>query len=290
MKQFLPITLSFILLATTCSAQFTAGTPGNTVLTHNGDNVGIGTSTPTAPLSVIGPGSNGDGVLNVQSSTPNASGTLIRDGFYAYVSQDNSGSFYQSWGMRLNGTDNLWYRIYSATAKYLPYMQISTSGTIAFGGSASNATTDANPTLNAAMTIDAATGSVAIGTSGAQGYRLAVNGGVIGTSVTVKLFSDWPDYVFRPSYRLPPLGELEAYVKANRHLPDVPGAAEVEKNGLNLGEINKVLVKRVEELTLYVIEKDKQLQGQQQTLRQVQQQLTELAQQVKALQQASDKR
>lgn len=59
-----------------------------------------------------------------------------------------------------------------------------------------------------------------------------------------------------------PLKDLAAYTEANGHLPDLPSAAEIEKDGLNLGEMNKLLTKKVEELTLYLIEKDKQLQEQ----------------------------
>jgi len=106
-------------------------------------------------------------------------------------------------------------------------------------------------------------GNVAIGTSNSQGYKLAVNGNVIATSMTVKAYANWPDYVFKPTYKLPTLTEVKTYIEQNHHLPDVPSAADVEKNGLNLGEMNKVLVEKVEELTLYLIEKDKQLADQQ---------------------------
>jgi hypothetical protein len=67
-----------------------------------------------------------------------------------------------------------------------------------------------------------------------------------------------PDYVFEPGYKLQSLSDLEAYVKANKHLPEVPSAREMEK-GVDLAEMNLKLLKKVEELTLRVIEMDKQM-------------------------------
>lgn len=70
---------------------------------------------------------------------------------------------------------------------------------------------------------------------------------------------DWSDYVFDPAYRLKPLEEVERFVQENRHLPDIPSAAEVEEKGVDVGEMNKLLLQKVEELTLYVIDLQKQL-------------------------------
>lgn len=70
---------------------------------------------------------------------------------------------------------------------------------------------------------------------------------------------DWPDYVFFPAYRLMPLSELDAYIAEQGHLPGVPAATEVEKTGADLGEMNKVLMEKVEELTLYIIDLQKQI-------------------------------
>ncbi len=99
-------------------------------------------------------------------------------------------------------------------------------------------------------------GNVGIGTTNPDS-KLAVNGTIHSKEVRVDL-SGWPDYVFEPTYNLKPLSELEAYIKENKHLPEVPAASEVEKNGVHLGEMNKLLMRKVEELTLYLIEKDKQ--------------------------------
>lgn len=71
---------------------------------------------------------------------------------------------------------------------------------------------------------------------------------------------DWPDYVFGEGYRLRPLAEVEAYIGQHGHLPEVPAAAEVEKEGVDQGELNKVLMQKVEELTLYIIDLQKQIE------------------------------
>lgn len=105
------------------------------------------------------------------------------------------------------------------------------------------------------------TGSVCIGTLNPHGYMLAVGGKVIAEEVVVMVQSNWPDYVFETGYSLPSLSELEAYLRVNRHLPNVPSAVEVKDNGVNLGEMNAVLLKKVEELTLYMIEANKKIEA-----------------------------
>ena len=87
--------------------------------------------------------------------------------------------------------------------------------------------------------------------------NVKVIGGVKAKEVKVTL-TGFPDYVFEQDYQLKPLSEVEQYVKQNKHLPEVPSAAQVEKEGLNLGEMDKVLLKKVEELTLYLIELKKE--------------------------------
>ena len=69
----------------------------------------------------------------------------------------------------------------------------------------------------------------------------------------------WPDYVFGGEHALMPLGELESYINSNNHLPGVPTAEEVEKDGADVGEMNRVLMEKVEELTLYIIDLQKQI-------------------------------
>ena len=88
--------------------------------------------------------------------------------------------------------------------------------------------------------------------------KLSADGPLMAKEVKVTL-TGWPDYVFGDTYRLMTLEETEQYIRDNGHLPDVPSAAEVEEEGLSLGEMNKVLMQKVEELTLYIIELQKQI-------------------------------
>ncbi|MEM0543316.1 hypothetical protein WFZ85_11870 [Flavobacterium sp. j3] len=102
------------------------------------------------------------------------------------------------------------------------------------------------------------TGNIGIGTE-TPDTKLAVNGTVHAKEVVVDLLG-WPDYVFEDDFNLMPLEEVEKYINENKHLPNVPSAKVVESDGLNLGEMNKKLIEKVEELTLYVIQLNKELQ------------------------------
>jgi hypothetical protein len=102
-------------------------------------------------------------------------------------------------------------------------------------------------------------GNVAIGTATVPiGYKLAVDGNLIAEKIVVKNSTAWPDFVFKKDYKLPPLSEVEQFISKNSHLPEIPSAKEVENNGQDVGEMNKLLLKKVEELTLYMIEMKKE--------------------------------
>lgn len=88
--------------------------------------------------------------------------------------------------------------------------------------------------------------------------ELKVSGKIWAHEVEVKL-DDWWDEVFDEEYILMPLVQLEKFIKTNNHLPDMPTEETVLKNGIELGEMNALLLKKVEELTLYVIELKKEL-------------------------------
>ena len=90
-----------------------------------------------------------------------------------------------------------------------------------------------------------------------SGYMLAVGGKILAEEVRVKLISEWADYALDPGYRLRSLGEVEEFIRANRHLPDIPSATEVEKDGISLGAMQSKLLLKIEELTLHLIEQNK---------------------------------
>jgi hypothetical protein len=96
---------------------------------------------------------------------------------------------------------------------------------------------------------------VGIGTTTPK-EKLSVNGKIRAHEIKVEI-ANWPDYVFSPSYKLPNLKATEQFIRANNHLPEIPSAAEVEKEGISLGEMNAKLLKKIEELTLHLIEQDK---------------------------------
>ncbi|GAA4277399.1 hypothetical protein [Aquimarina mytili] len=103
-------------------------------------------------------------------------------------------------------------------------------------------------------------GNVGIGTNNPGAYKLAVNGNVHAKEVTVDLIG-WPDYVFEENYTLPTLSQVEKHIKEKGHLVNIPSAKEVEKQGIQLGEMNKKLLEKIEELTLYTIAQEKEIKN-----------------------------
>jgi hypothetical protein len=113
-------------------------------------------------------------------------------------------------------------------------------------------------------------GRIGIGTNfpaNTNGYQLAVNGKIGAHDLQIEASSDaWPDYVFGKNYNLPKLTEVEKYVTENNHLEGVPSAQEVREKGHSVAQMDAILLKKVEELTLYVIQQQKQLEAQQKEL------------------------
>ncbi|WP_443946644.1 hypothetical protein ACJVDH_05945 [Pedobacter sp. AW1-32] len=99
-------------------------------------------------------------------------------------------------------------------------------------------------------------GNVGIGTA-TPSDKLSVNGNIRAREIKVDS-EHWPDYVFEPNYKITPLAEIETFIKLHKHLPEMPSAKEVADNGIALGEMNKLLLKKIEELTLHLIAKDKE--------------------------------
>ncbi|WP_412466277.1 hypothetical protein [Pedobacter sp. KLB.chiD] len=106
----------------------------------------------------------------------------------------------------------------------------------------------------------ASTGEVMIGTTLSHGYKFSVNGNIRAKEIRVET-SDWPDYVFEETYPLESLQQVEQYIKDNKRLPGFPAAKDIEQQGLALGDMLNRQQKKIEELTLYLIEKDKVMQS-----------------------------
>jgi hypothetical protein len=97
------------------------------------------------------------------------------------------------------------------------------------------------------------TGKVGIGTTQPDA-KLTVKGKIHAEEVKVDLSVPGPDYVFEKTYDLKPLTEVELFIAINKHLPEIPSAKTMEKEGVNVGDMQMALLKKVEEITLYLIE------------------------------------
>ena len=126
--------------------------------------------------------------------------------------------------------------------------------------------------------------NIAIGASQVpSGYKLAVKGSALFTRVQVVAPGNWPDYVFKRGYRLRSLEELESYIDKHKHLPEIVSAAKVGVEGVDLGANQAAMLKKVEELTLYLIDENKQLKAQNSQLAEQGKKMDDLQRQVDEL-------
>jgi len=130
--------------------------------------------------------------------------------------------------------------------------------------------------------------NIAIGTSNPQSYKLAVNGTAIFTKAVVKPITSWPDYVFKKNYLLPGLDEVGRYIQEHHHLPGVASEQEIALRGIDLGEQQTVLLKKVEELTLYLLRENKSLTDQNRQITEQNKQLSEQNARLNTLQKEID--
>jgi len=197
-------------------------------------NVGIGTLNPTTGLLVA------QGLITSQTAATLTAGNndsfnlFAGGGGYVNGARQNIlwsqagltiGRFGTEYSASRNQVDFIWRDLYNQGASSTESMRLTAGGNLGIGTS--------NP--------DA---------------KLAVNGTVHSKEVKVDL-TGWPDYVFHKDYKLPALEDVKTYIDQNHHLPEVPSEQDVVEKGLNLGEMNKLLMKKVEELTLYLIENHK---------------------------------
>ena len=205
---------------------FTGANPTPALSIQNTGNVGIGTTTPSQALNVVGSiAVSPNGIISDEKfngglmiTKPQASGqyiNLVRSGLVPW----SIGTVYNSSTFAIGMGKS------SDAAFTAPFFNIDTNGYVGIG--------------------------TAIPDS-----KLTVNGNIHATEVVVDVNIP-ADYVFNSNYKLMPLHEVEKYVNTNNHLPEIPSASEIKKSGLNMGEMQNKLLQKVEELTLYMIDQQK---------------------------------
>lgn len=108
--------------------------------------------------------------------------------------------------------------------------------------------------------LNLAGGNVGIGTKPPAAYKLAVDGTIAARRLKITQETPWPDYVFDSSYQLKPLNQVETFIQEHKHLPEIPSAAEIKKEAMDVGDNQVLLLKKIEELTLYIIEQNKRIE------------------------------
>jgi hypothetical protein len=124
---------------------------------------------------------------------------------------------------------------------------------------------------------------ITAGSINVSAYNLFVKGGILTEEVRVSLTGTWADYVFNKNYKLPSLEAVEKQIQEKGYLFNVPSAAQVKEDGIELGEMTRIQQEKIEELTLYIIEQNKTNKTQTQALEQQSQEIAELKAMVKSL-------
>ncbi len=191
------------------------------VILQNGGNVGIGETFPAEKLHVNGNTMiDGDATLNTVNPTIQLQNSNVNKGF-----------------IQLSG-DNI--RIGTNSGNTDGKFVIRTNG-------GDRVFVDGSGNVNIGSQTDA------------PGYKLRVDGKMICEEVKVKLSTAWPDYVFGDKHHLMPIGELTQFIRQNKHLPNIPPAKEIETNGMQVGDMQKRMMEKIEELTLYIISLQQQI-------------------------------
>ncbi|MEQ9261953.1 MAG: hypothetical protein RLP14_02210 [Owenweeksia sp.] len=262
-------------------------TPGGSVSNSSNNNIGIRVSNPSAVLHIQATASHGGLRIDGASGTgpavegedpdPVYSPYLI-DAHYSsasvffvkYNGATYIGSGINSWSNAnnyLNTKGNI--GIFSMNDEFLKLDYINTLR----GASViwSTRTNSYEKNLNFRYGSNTATPIMTLSPDGVVGinatsfngdYKLYVGGKILSEELTVKLQQDWPDFVFEEDYCRMSLEEIESFIDQNGHLPNVPSASEVAEKGVSVGEMQAILLQKIEELTLELISLKKELNQQ----------------------------
>jgi len=244
--------------------------PGGTVGSSSTGNVGIGIASPSYKLELSANSSGEPTSLKLDGGATNGMQIRMGDNYsgtigtaYSYGATFVASNAYQttfgtnSWskGSSSYGSTMAFFGISSSTSSPAFQVLYSPAGT-ATGAFASFFTSNLLTILG--------NGNVGIGTANPT-YPLAVNGTIEAKAVIVQ--TGWSDYVFDRDYRLASLPEVESYIKAEHHLPGLPSAKQVAKDGVSLGDMQSKLLAQIEQLTLHQIEQEKRLDEQETAMR-----------------------
>ena len=149
-----------------------------------------------------------------------------------------------------------------ATAKFLNTSKGANTSWIHFGTTGDWYIRSASNNGKVILQDQNASATVCIGgTTAATGYKLSVKGKIMCEELKVLLSASWPDYVFAKNYELMPLSDLETYIETENHLPGIPSASEMEaEGGIAVGEMQTILVKKIEEANLYILQLNKRIE------------------------------
>ena len=201
----------------------------NAQITDTGNRIGIGTTTPSKKLDV-------KGTILVEGNDGFLANFLAPTNTWAEISLQN-----------FSGPDDTAVRAQFKVEGGRVEIGSRTVNPVHFGAGD-----------NRSHLIILPNGNVGVNTQNPDG-KFAVKGKVHAQEVKVDLSLPAPDYVFENSYELKSLIEIENYINDNKHLPEVPSAKQFEENGISVGIMNMLLLKKIEELTLYTIEQDKEI-------------------------------
>lgn len=186
-------------------------------------NVGVGTSSPLSKLHI----STNEDAISWNLILNNSRNSSTVSGYGAGIKFKNSGN-HEDW--KWSGIASVQEGSWSNSTGLVLYADAKESMRIRYNG------------------------NVGIGTT-TPIEKLEVNGTIRSKEVKVEA-SPWPDYVFEPEYSLRSLEEIEKFINSAKHLPEVPSSRDVEENGIELGKMNALLLKKIEELTLYTISQE----------------------------------